>query len=176
MAMIKRVSVLAGALLLGSAALPVQAGEKAYFRSVAGSWAGVGHIAAGPYKNTRFTCKFSGTVPASIGMQLDGTCRVGVFPQTMKARIVKRGSSYTGRFSLGTKGDGLDITSGKLRGKRLTLGIRHKKLTGTFQANLKNQNSLNLTIAVKVQQTMVPFIGLTLTRTGPARKTSYLAD
>jgi len=166
------VAVIGGALAIS----PVQSGERAYFKSVAGEWSGSGRIAAGPYKNTRFTCNFSGTVPGGVGMQLDGTCRVGVFPQVMKAKIIKRGNSYRGRFSLGTKGDGLDIVSGRLRGKRLTLGIKHKKLRGTFLANLKSPNSLNLTIAVKVRKSMVPFIGLTLKRTGLAKKTSFLVD
>ncbi len=164
------------AFSLTMAALPVEAGERAYFNSVAGEWSGVGRINAGPYKNTRFTCKFSGSVPRGVGMQLDGTCRVGVFPQTMKARIVKRGNSYSGRFSLGTNGDGLDIISGKLRGKRLTLGIKHKKLIGTFLANLKNRNRLNLTVAVKVRKSMVPFIGLSLKRIGLASKTSFVTE
>lgn len=155
---------------------PALAGERAYFKSVAGEWSGSGRIAAGPYKNTRFTCNFSGSIPTGVGMRLDGTCRVGVFPQAMKASIIKRGNSYRGRFSLGTKGDGLDIVSGKLRGKRLTLGIKHKKLRGTFLANLKNPNILNLTIAVKVRKSLVPFIGLTLKRIGLAKKTSFLAD
>ena len=151
-------------------------GERAYFSSVAGEWSGSGRIAAGPYKNTRFTCNFSGSVPGGVGMRLDGTCRVGVFPQVMKASIVKRGNSYRGRFSLGNKGDGLDIVSGKLRGKRLTLGIKHKQLRGTFLANLRNPNSLNLTIAVKVRNSLVPFIGLTLKRIGLAKKTSFVSD
>ncbi len=170
-------SLLAASLVgLSVATLPAQAAERAYFNSVAGEWSGVGRINAGPYKNTRFTCKFSGSVPSGVGMQLDGTCRVGVFPQTMKAKIIKRGNSYSGRFSLGSKGDGLDIVSGRLRGKKLTLGIKHKKLIGTFLANLKNRNSLNLTVAVKVRKTMVPFIGLSLKRVGLARKSSFVAD
>lgn len=164
-------ALMMGTLLLAS---PSLGSERKYFETVEGEWSGSGRIAAGPYKNTRFTCNFSGEQPGGVGMELTGTCRVGVFPQTMNAKIYKRGNSYRGRFSLGKKGDGLDITSGKLRGKKLTLGIKHKKLRGTFMANLKSPNSLNLTIAVKVDRKMIPFIGLTLKRVGVARKTSLV--
>lgn len=168
----------ASALLMCGAlySLPAAASERAYFKSVEGQWSGAGRIAAGPYKDTRFTCNFSGETPDRLGMVLNGTCRVGVFPQAMSAKIYKQGGTYRGRFTLGSKGDGLDITSGKLRGKRLTLGIKHKKLRGTFMANLKSPDSLNLTIAVRVQKKLIPFIGLTLSRTGKARKTSLLVS
>ena len=109
-------------------------------------------------------------------MELTGTCRVGLFSQPMSAKITKSGSSYRGAFLDGAKGKGLDIVSGRLRGKRLILGIKRKKLNGTMIANLKNSKKLNITISVKVNKKLVPFIGLTLNKTGNVRRTSLLVD
>ena len=152
------------------------ASEKVYFRNVEGQWSGAGNIVAGPYKNTRFTCKFDGKSPNGSGMELTGTCRVGLFSQPMSAKITKKGSSYRGAFLDGAEGKGLDIVSGKLRGKRLILGIKRKKLNGTMIANLKNDKKLNITISVKVNKKLVPFIGLTLNKTSGVRRTSLLGD
>lgn len=151
---------------------PVDASEKRYFKDVQGTWSGAGTIVAGPYKNTRFTCKLSGNAPTSPGMKLSGKCRVGLFSQPIEATVAKRGGRYRGQFLDGAKGKGLDIISGRLRGKKLVLGIKRKKLNGTMVANLKSSNKLNITISVQVDGGLVPFIGLTLNRTG-ARKASY---
>ncbi len=155
---------------------PVVASDAVYFASVEGQWSGAGSIVAGPYKNTRFTCNFNGNKPASAGMELTGKCRVGLFSQDISATVTKRGNSYRGEFLDGAKGKGLDITSGRLRGKKLVLSVKRKKLRGTMVANLKNHNKLNITISVRVNQKLIPFIGLTLNRTGSARRTSLLSQ
>ncbi|MEP1207464.1 MAG: hypothetical protein ABJM29_15930 [Rhizobiaceae bacterium] len=163
---------LAMSMPLGSAA----ASDYRYFKSVQGKWAGSGQIVAGPYKNTRFTCKLEGEAPGRAGMKLAGTCRVGLFSQRIEATVTKRGKSYRGKFLDGAAGKGLDIVSGRLRGKKLVLGIKRKQLRGTMIANLKNKNSMNITIAVRVNGGLTPFIGLSLNRKGGVRKTSYQTD
>ena len=152
------------------------ASDYSYFKKVQGKWSGSGQIVAGPYKNTRFTCNLEGHTPGRAGMKLAGSCRVGLFSQNIEATVTKSGRSYRGQFLDGAKGKGLDIVSGRLRGKKLVLGIKRNQLRGTMVANLKNQNSMNITIAVRVNGGLTPFIGLSLNRKGAARKTTLLAD
>lgn len=152
------------------------ANDKTYFRSVEGKWSGAGNIVAGPYKNTRFTCKFDGTSPRGNGMELTGTCRVGLFSQPISAKVTKSRGKYRGAFLDGAKGKGLDIVSGRLRGQKLVLGIKRKQLNGTMVANLKSDKKMNITIAVLVNKKLIPFIGLTLHKTAGARRTSLLVD
>lgn len=152
------------------------ASESRYFQNVQGKWSGAGRIVAGPYKNTRFTCNLEGQRPGKVGMKLAGSCRVGLFSQPIEAIVTKRGRSYRGKFLDGAKGKGLDIVSGRLRGQKLVLGIKRKKLRGTMIANMKNNNSMNITIAVHVNGDLTPFIGLSLNRRGKASKTSYSPD
>ncbi len=160
------------AILTTSIVVPsASANERAYFRDIAGTWSGAGQIVAGPYKNTRFTCNLTGTTPQRAGMKLSGTCRVGLFSQPIEATVVKRGRTYKGKFLDGAKGKGLDIVSGRLRSKKLVLGIKRKQLRGSMVANLKSRNKLNISILVNVDNKQVPFIGLTLGRTGSASKT-----
>ncbi len=149
------------------------ASERVYFKSVQGTWAGSGKIVAGKYKNTRFTCKLSGQTPRRVGMKLKGTCRVGIFSQPIEATVVKRGKGYRGKFLDGAKGKGLDIVSGRLRGKKLVLGIRRKQIRGTMVANLRGKNKLNITISVRSSGKLIPFIGLSLKRIGGVKKASY---
>lgn len=171
---LKAASVMAIALSVQSGS--AFASEHRYFKNVQGKWSGAGRIVAGPYKNTRFTCSLEGRRPGKVGMKLAGTCRVGLFSQPIEATITKRGRSYRGKFLDGAKGKGLDIVSGRLRGQKLVLGIKRKKLRGTMIANLKSTNSMNITIAVNVNGDLTPFIGLSLNRKGHARKTSYSDD
>ena len=160
-----------GATVFGAAI----ANERSYFKNVAGKWSGAGTIVAGPYKNTRFTCNLSGVTPGRTGMKLAGKCRVGLFSQPIEATVRKSGTSYRGKFLDGAKGKGLDIVSGRLRGRKLVLGIKRKKLVGTMVANLSNQNKLNITISVRVNGRLTPFIGLSLKRNG-VQKTSWLSE
>ena len=169
-------SAFGAALIISAASVPSYSSDYAYFKGVEGQWSGAGRIVAGPYKNTRFTCNLAGRTPGRAGMKLSGTCRVGLFSQKIEATVDKRGRSYRGLFLDGEKGKGMDITSGRLRGKRLVLNIKRKQLRGTMVANLKGKNSLNITISVRVNGGLTPFIGLTLQRSGSVQKTSWLSD
>ncbi|MEM8750610.1 MAG: hypothetical protein AAGF28_09920 [Pseudomonadota bacterium] len=160
-------------LLLSNSA---NAGEREYFQSVQGKWSGAGTIVAGPYKNTRFTCNFDGNAPKGTGMELTGKCRVGLFSQPMSAKISKKGSTYRGQFLDGASGKGLDIVSGRLRGQKLLLGIKRKQLNGTMVASLNGPDKLNITIAVRVNRKMIPFIGVTLKRTGSVKRASLASQ
>ena len=146
-------------------ASPLAASERSYFKSVQGNWVGSGEIVAGKYKNTRFTCRFKGNVPKGVGMDISGSCRVGLFSQQMSARITKSGGTYRGEFLDGADGKGLDIVSGRLRANKLIVGINRKQLNGTMIASLKGKNKMHITISVRANNQLVPVIGLTLNRT-----------
>ncbi|WP_454286704.1 hypothetical protein [Rhizobium arsenicireducens] len=144
--------------------------DKRFFQSVAGVWKGPGEIVAGKYKGTKFTCSLTG-LPADgnlTGLTLDGTCRVGVFSQPMKATISEVGGKYQGQFLDGAEGKGLDIVSGAVTGDRVVMGINRKKLNGAMVARLHNDSALNITISVKVEDRMIPVIGLKLNRQAEA--------
>ena len=161
------------AVVTGISAISANASESRYFSEVQGQWSGSGQIVAGPYKNTRFTCSLAGQKPDRLGMKLAGSCRVGLFSQPIEAVVTKRGASYRGRFLDGAKGKGLDIVSGKLRGKKLVLGIKRKKLRGAMIANLRGDDKMSITISVRVNGNLTPFIGLSLKR---QRRTTMLAN
>ncbi|QRI65216.1 hypothetical protein JQ506_09680 [Shinella sp. PSBB067] len=165
--LIARVSV--AAILAATAfALPAAAGsrDKAFFDQVSGNWQGSGEIVAGKYKGTKFSCDLTGdtAVARDAGIQLDGFCRVGVFKQPMSALITKAGATYKGRFLDGAAGKGLDITSGQVAGNKVVVGINRQKLNGAMIARLESDNKMNITISVKVENKMVPVIGLSLDR------------
>src|SRR3569832_1082739 len=90
--------------------------DKQFFHSVEGRWVGPGEIIAGKYKNTKFTCDFIGSTPASqLGMTLDGGCRVGVFTQKMSASVERKGrDGYRGTFMGGSTESGMDIVGGNV--------------------------------------------------------------
>jgi hypothetical protein len=139
--------------------------DKVFFSSVSGQWKGPGEIVAGKYKGTKFTCNLTGETPDDkIGMSLDGSCRVGVFSQPMKAVVAQAGSGYKGKFLDGAAGKGLDIVSGSVRGNSVVMGINRQKLNGAMVARMASDNTMNITISVKVGETLVPVIGLTLQR------------
>jgi hypothetical protein len=162
-------------LCLSFIAAPAFASERAYFDSVQGKWSGAGEIIAGKYKNTRFSCNFTGKTPRSVGMEIDGTCRVGLFSQPMSAVITKKGARFSGKFLDGAAGKGLDLEKGRLHGNKLVLAVNRNHLDGQMVANLRNPNQLHITISVKTSSRLVPVIGLTLNRKG-ASKTSFLKD
>ncbi|OHV81125.1 hypothetical protein [Rhizobium sp. LCM 4573] len=140
--------------------------DQVFFQSVSGIWKGPGEIVAGKYKGTKFTCHLTGE-PApggETGMKLDGTCRVGVFKQPMSAVITHNGKGYQGKFLDGAEGKGLDIISGSVSGDKVVMGINRAKLNGAMVASLRGDNKMNITISVKVEDQMVPVIGLTLDR------------
>ncbi|MEM7301105.1 MAG: hypothetical protein AAF468_08480 [Pseudomonadota bacterium] len=168
-------SALIGVAAACSISVTANAGEARYFKSVEGNWSGPGSIVAGKYKGTKFFCNFKGSsINRRTGMDISGTCRVGVFTQKMSAKVYRSGRSYRGQFLDGAKGKGLDIVSGRLSGKRLIVGINRKQLKGAMVANLKNNNRLNLTISVRVSGELIPVIGITLDRKNArARKTAF---
>ncbi|MGV8936762.1 MAG: hypothetical protein ACOH2J_06535 [Allorhizobium sp.] len=140
--------------------------DKRFFESVAGIWSGPGEIVAGKYKGTKFTCNLIGEPPAgaTTGIKLDGTCRVGVFSQPMSATISQVGDSYQGKFLDGADGKGLDIVSGTVSQDRVVVGINRKKLDGAMVARLEADTAMHITISIKVQDQLVPVIGLKLNR------------
>jgi hypothetical protein len=160
---------IAAALLAATAvASPVQAAsnDKAFFDQVGGTWQGPGEIVAGKYKGTKFTCNLSGD-PATVGgegIKLDGHCRVGVFKQPMSALITRAGGTYKGKFLDGAAGKGLDILSGKVSGDKVVVAINRQKLNGAMIARLQDDNTMNITISVKVEDQMIPVIGMSLNR------------
>ncbi len=159
---------LAAIAALAAATAPVRASDKTFFESVSGEWKGPGEIVAGKYKGTKFVCNLIGdpSTAKAAGLTLDGHCRVGVFNQKMSAVIIQQGKSYTGRFLDGAAGEGLDIVSGQVRSDRVVMGINRNKLNGAMVAKLNDPETLNITVSVKVGDTLVPVIGMTLKR-GP---------
>ncbi|MBA3446666.1 MAG: hypothetical protein H0T56_03485 [Pseudaminobacter sp.] len=141
--------------------------DRKFFDSVQGDWTGPGEIVAGKYKGTKFNCTFTGTTPtAKLGMTLDGGCRVGVFIQKMSATIEQRsGKGYKGIFMDGAAGKGLDIVSGNVvDGRKVVLAINRNQLKGVMQARIADQNTMNVTVSVRVEAQLVPVIGMNLKR------------
>ncbi|MGG7517651.1 hypothetical protein ACQ3G6_07190 [Allorhizobium undicola] len=140
--------------------------DREFFRSIAGTWSGPGEIVAGKYKGTKFSCNLIGEPKegADAGIKLGGTCRVGVFSQPMNAEISYKGGSYTGQFLDGADGKGLDIVSGQITGSKAVMGINRQKLNGAMVANVEGDKAINITISVKVEERMIPVIGLRLNR------------
>lgn len=160
-------SALAAAAVIASAtATPAAAGsrDKAFFDGVQGQWTGPGEIVAGKYKGTKFTCTLAGSSLDGSGMMLDGNCRVGIFKQPMKAVIKNAGRTYKGKFLDGAEGKGLDIVSGNVTGQKIVVGINRAKLNGAMIARIQGKNTMTVTISVKVDNQMVPVIGMNLNR------------
>lgn len=140
-------------------------GDTAFFQKVSGTWSGPGEIVAGKYKGTKFTCTLDGaSLAASKGMNIEGSCRVGVFTQEMKATIERKGGNFKGLFLDGAKGKGLDITAGNISGNRATFSLNRKQLNGAMLARLSSNDDMNVTISVRVDSDMVPVIGMSLKR------------
>ncbi len=173
-AIMPRILPLAASVAIAAGmAAPVAAGERdrQFFKSIEGSWAGAGEIVAGKYKGTKFNCTFAGTTPAKkLGMALDGGCRVGVFMQKMNASIVQGGKAgYQGKFMDGAEGSGLDIVSGNVvNDRKVVFTINRNQLRGIMQARLPDENTMNVTVSVRVEDSMVPVIGMSLKRVDDA--------
>jgi hypothetical protein len=164
-------AVLSAILTLAAAACvpgTVSAAERdeLFFQSVAGQWTGPGEVVAGKYKGTKFVCNFTGTAASGeTGMTLDGGCRVGVFTQKMSASIRKTDSGYTGIFNDGSAGKGLDVVSGNVvNSRKVVFGLNRKALKGAMLARLPDDNSMVVTVSVRVEKEMVPVIGMNLKR------------
>jgi hypothetical protein len=140
--------------------------DRQFFESVSGVWSGPGEIVAGKYKGTKFSCNLTGEPVDGndTGIRLGGTCRVGVFSQPMNAVISMKGGTYTGQFLDGAGGKGLDIVSGEVNGNRAVMGINRSKLNGAMVASMQDDKAMNVTISVKVEDRMIPVIGLRLNR------------
>lgn len=141
--------------------------DKRFFNSIEGTWAGNGEIVAGKYKGTKFNCTFAGSTPMKkLGMTLDGGCRVGVFTQKMSASVIQSKSvGYKGQFMDGAAGSGLDIVAGNVvDDQKIVFSIHRNDLKGVMQARLPNENTMNVTISVRVEDSMVPVIGMSLKR------------
>ena len=163
---------LATIAMVASAAPAAESAERdrTFFQSIEGDWAGPGEIVAGKYKGTKFTCSFSGSTPSKkLGMTLDGGCRVGLFMQKMSASVEKSGSAgYRGKFMDGAAGSGLDIISGNVVDRsKVVLAINRNQLRGVMQARLPDRNTMAVTVSVRVDETMVPVIGMNLKRVDP---------
>ncbi|MDY8109194.1 hypothetical protein U0C82_08560 [Fulvimarina sp. 2208YS6-2-32] len=149
------------------------AGDKTFFRQVAGKWSGPGEIVAGKYKGTKFNCSFDGLEHAKkVGVVLDGSCRVGMFAQPMRAEVVQSGSGYRGAFQDGAKGKGLDIISGEVNGNKMVVGLDRAQLKGAMVARLADGETMAITVSVRVAGQLVPVIGMNLKRAGGVRQTS----
>jgi hypothetical protein len=144
--------------------------DQLFFHSVEGQWTGPGEVVAGKYKGTKFVCNFTGTASPDIaGMTLDGGCRVGLFTQKMKATVVKNGNNYSGTFNDGAAGKGLDVVSGNVVSPRkVVFGLNRKQLKGAMLAKLPDDNSMVITVSVRVEQQLIPVIGVNLKRVDPA--------
>ena len=154
----------AASLMLTAA--PASAGsDAAFFEKVVGQWSGPGEIVAGKYKGTKFNCSFSGeTQRTAVGLALDGSCRVGIFSQKMRAEVTKDGVSYKGAFLDGAQGKGLDIISGNVDGNQIVVGLDRKQLKGAMIAKLTGRDKLNISISVRVANDLVPVLGMSLAR------------
>lgn len=155
----------AGAAFASGASM-AQAEDKAFFASVAGLWTGPGKIVAGKYAGTKFNCRLTGDPieTTDAGIVMDGSCRVGVFSQKMTATIRQTEGGYTGEFLDGADGEGLDIVAGRVDGDRVLMGITREELDGAMVARLTDAHTMNVTVSVKVGETVVPVIGVTLAR------------
>lgn len=141
------------------------AGERQFFNGIDGSWHGPGEIVAGKYKGTKFTCTLKGrTTQNTVGMDVAGSCRIGLFSQPMSAKIFKSGGNYAGQFLDGEKGKGMDVTGGRFTTSRLVVGIKRKQLDATMVARLAGANKMSVTVSVSVQGQLVPVIGMTLSK------------
>jgi hypothetical protein len=141
--------------------------DRQFFQSIEGTWAGAGEIVAGKYKGTKFNCTFEGSTPdKKLGMALDGGCRVGVFMQKMSASVIQNISAgYKGQFMDGAAGSGLDITGGNVvNDRKVVFSIHRNDLRGIMQARLPDGETMNVTISVRVEDSMVPVIGMSLKR------------
>jgi hypothetical protein len=157
-------AVCSSLLLLSTAALSADR-DAFFFRSVQGAWVGPGEIVAGKYKGTKFTCTLTGEAPeGKIGMSLDGSCRVGIFSQRMSAMIERNGRTYRGTFLDGAAGKGLDIVSGNVKGDKVVMALNRNKLNGAMLATMKGPDTMNVTVSVRVDETLVPVIGMNLRR------------
>lgn len=166
-------SIIFSIFFIGLMTLGAQASERTFFTNIVGKWKGPGEIVAGKFKGTKFVCTFDGeSLGNASGMNIDGSCRVGLFSQPMNALVRKAGGSYRGKFLDGAAGEGMDVTGGRYSRSRLSVNILRKDLRGVMVTNLSKNNKLNVTISVHVGKQLVPVIGMTLKRIGTTKLAS----
>lgn len=148
-------------------AFEAQASDRKFFSGIEGTWSGPGEIVAGKYKGTKFICTFKGdNIARSTGMNIDGSCRVGVFSQKMSAMVQKTAGRYKGKFLDGAAGEGMDVVGGRFSRSKLSVDIVRKDLRGVMTTSLNKDKKLNITISVHVGKKLVPVIGMTLKQIG----------
>ncbi len=162
-------SLFLGLALSGLAASATQASpakDRQFFQKIEGAWSGPGEIVAGKYKGTKFNCNLQGmSGQARSGMTLDGVCRVGVFTEKIRATVEARGNAYAGTFMDGAKGNGLDVVGGNVvGGERVVLTLARAQLRGAMIARVKADDSMVVTVSVRVDGKMVPVMGMNLKR------------
>lgn len=158
-------AALVAAGLAGTAVASASETERRFFDSVAGQWSGPGEIVAGRYAGTKFMCNFTGATPIGVlGMSLEGGCRVGLFTQRMSANIERHGRAYRGTFMDGSQGEGLDVTGGQVTNGQVMFSLNRNALNGAMQAKLTDPDTMHVTVSVRVDDTMVPVIGVNLKR------------
>ena len=161
----RKFSMFFGLLALTLTTTASHASDIRFFRNIVGQWSGPGEIVAGKYKGTKFVCTFDGSKPQSTeGMEINGSCRVGVFAQPMSAVITKSGGRYSGKFLDGQKGEGMDVTGARYTKNRLVASMIRHNLNGITVVNLDNPDAMNVTISVKHGKTIIPVIGMNLAR------------
>jgi len=155
-------------LIIFAAAVQAKDGlrERIFLQAFEGQWSGAGEIVAGKYKGTRFQCHFIGTSePREVGMSLDGSCRVGLFSQAMKAKIVRRPSgAFLGQFNDGARAQGMDITAARIGADHLQFDLNRQNLQGTMLARLEAQDLMSISLSVKVMGEFVRVVGVNLKR------------
>jgi len=154
------------ALGIGAVTAGDGARERGFLQAFEGRWSGGGEIVAGKYKGTRFHCSFIGTQNLrEVGMSLDGTCRVGLFSQMMKAKISRHPSGvFLGQFNDGAKAQGMDITAAHIGADHMHFDLNRQNLQGTMLARLNTQDSLSISLSVKVMGEFVRLAAVNLKR------------
>jgi len=87
----------------------------------------------------------------------------------MSATVERQGRGYKGSFLDGANGEGLDVTAGNVSRDRVALTLNRKQLDGAMLARLADENTLNVTVSVRVGEELVPVIGMSLDRLDPVK-------
>ncbi len=142
--------------------LAAQAGDREFFDSTAASGQGPGEIVAGKYKGTKFTCDLKGESKSDgAGLKLDGSCRVGVFAQRC-LHDRTRGESYKGSFLDGYAARVSTSFRAPLSAPRHRRHQPQEPERRHGSPVSRYKNTLNVTISVRVNDSLVPVIGMTL--------------
>ena len=88
-----------------------------------------------------------------------------VHAEDVGERRAEQPAGYKGKFMDGAEGSGLDIISGNVvNGRKVVFAINRNQLRGVMQARLPDDNTMNVTVSVRVDESMVPVIGMSLKR------------